>query len=598
MSLYSARVLRDSPTIYLRLNERSGDASAPDISGNALNGAYQQGPVLGRPGMVPHDPATCVQFDGTDDEVFVTKDAKLDPANDGQVTMECVFRLLATGASQTLISNGALSYQVRVSATEQIELLKENSVLLLKSAPIQAGRVYHLVVTWDGTSAKAIYLDGGLEVSGGSGVGVNNAGDQDFRAGRRSTGSDEEFTGMIQEVAVYADKLLSAATIQEHYEAFLASERAQTTFYIRDPLPPHPVLHQVAVADLGYVHMLMEPSEVSFRVPTNDPNLDDYAHNFQAGMACSVERDDGLFPFFGIVTKTAGTSGGGGVEFTAKDHVGALLSKAIAPIDATPSVESAAGHIRRVLALADARAHPPLLLDLDLDDGGPSVEYQGQGEYVDDFLRRMAEATGWEWGLRHELTRAGACSFLVWRAFQGPDLTAYALWEEGKHFTKAKYTQLASAFISNAQAVGGQGAFDLRPSARASTRGHPLQPTRRVSPGLGLQSERNVPGLLGSRIFTLPNVTNEEALQQSAERALDAPEHIREQLSFTLVDGSIDLNYPPAPGALATVRFSDILSGATLTRVVRVLGLQLDPEAGTIDVEAKVEGKEQLNAIT
>ena len=96
----------------------------------------------------------------------------------------------------------------------------------------------------------------------------------------------------------------------------------------------------------------------------------------------------------------------------------------------------------------------------------------------------------------------------------------------------------------------------------------------------------------------MPNVSNEESLLRSAERALDAPEHIREQLSFTLAEQAIDLNYPPAPGTLATVRFSDILSGTTLTRVVRVLGLQLDPEAGTIDVEAKVEGKERTDDIT
>ena len=402
---------------------------------------------------------------------------------------------------------------------------------------------------------------------------------------------------MIQEVAVYVGTILSAATIQEHYEAFLAAERAQTTFYIRDPFPPHPVLHDVEVAGLGYAHILMEPSKVSFEVPTNNANLDDYAHNFQVGMACSVERDDGLFPFFGIITKAVGISGGGAVAFTAMDHFGALLSKAVAPLDTVSLEASAAGHIRRVFAQADARAHPPLLLDLDLDEGGPTVAYLGQGEYLDDFLRRMAEATGWEWGLRHELTRAGARSFLVWRAFQGADLTANALWEEGKHFTKAKYTQLASAFISSARAVGGQGAFGERPSGLAITGGFPLEPSR-VAPGLSSPPIRDLPGLRGSRIFTLPNVSNEESLVRSAERALDAPEHIREQLSFTLAEQAIDLNYPPAPGVLATVRFSDILSGTTLTRVVRVLGLQLDPEAGTIDVEAKVEGKERTDDIT
>jgi hypothetical protein len=102
---------------------------------------------------------------------------------------------------------------------------------------------------------------------------------------------------------------------------------------------------------------------------------------------------------------------------------------------------------------------------------------------------------------------------------------------------------------------------------------------------------------MGSRVLTLPNITNENALAASAEREHDTPEHIREQLSFTLIESKIDLTYPPAPGDLATVRFSDILQGQTLTRIVRVLGLQHDHESGMIDVEAKIERRE-LNAIT
>ena len=602
MSLYSEAILRHAPKLYVRLGEKAGDASAHDISGNGHLPAYNNGPALGLPGMVPHDPSTCAQFDGVDDHLRLAAHDDLDPQGGGlEVTVVAVIRILAGSLSQTICSNGALSYQFRVGSGNKLEVLKENSTLLADSTVVlQVGRVYHVAGRWvvGGGSGGKVYVNG-EDVTNSVGVsGISAGANQDFKIGQRETGADEEFQGMIQEIAVFPDVALTAAQIAELYEAFLAAERAQTTFYIRDPVPPHAVLHQVAVADLGYAHVLMEPGEAAFRVPTNDPNLDDYAHAFQVGMACSVERDDGLFPFFGILTKARSVSGGGAVEFTAKDHVGALLNKAIAPLDAAPLSAFASGHIRRVFAEADARSHPPLLLDLDLDDGGPTVEYQGQGEYLDDFLRRMAEATGWEWGLRHELTRARAQTHLVWRAAQGADLSAHALWEEGRQFTQATYTQLASAFISSAVAVGGRGAFNARPTGRADTGGHPLSPTRRLALGTGLQTERPTPGLLGTRIFTLPNVTNEASLLRSAERALDTPEHIREQLSFTLSEQAIDLSYPPAPGSLATVRFSDILSGASLTRVVRVLGLQLDPEAGTIDVEAKIEGMEEPGAIT
>ena len=598
MSLYSDRVLRDSPVIYLRLGEAPGDLVARDISGNGHDGVYTAGPVPGRPGMVPHDPATSVEFGAGTDYCIVTAHDDFDPVDAGDFTVEVVFRMNLASTAQAIVSNGPFSWGLYVTAANLLQLVRSPTTTM-QAVTIEPGRVYHVIGVGSNTAGNVrLFVNGNLVSAAATGQSIDDVGAGDLYIGRQQAVAFQEFTGMIQELSFYPDVRLSDATCIEHYEAFLAAERAQTTFYIRDPVPPHAVLHQVAVADLGYAHVLMEPGEAAFRVSTNDPNLDDYAHAFQVGMACSVERDDGLFPFFGILTKARSVSGGGAVEFTAKDHVGALLNKAIAPLDAAPLSAFASGHIRRVFAEADARSHPPLLLDLDLDDGGPTVEYQGQGEYLDDFLRRMAEATGWEWGLRHELTRARAQTHLVWRAAQGADLSANALWEEGRQFTKATYTQLASAFISSAVAVGGRGAFNARPTGRADTGGHPLSPTRRLALGTGLQTERPTPGLLGTRIFTLPNVTNEASLLRSAERALDTPEHIREQLSFTLSEQAIDLSYPPAPGSLATVRFSDILSGASLTRVVRVLGLQLDPEAGTIDVEAKIEGMEEPGAIT
>ncbi len=602
MSIYSDRVLKDSPKLYLRLFERAGAVTAVDLSGNGHHGTYTGGVALGRPGLNPRDPATCAQFDGAATYVSVPKHDDLDPVDSGDFTVEAVFRPnKLDGTIQYICSNGALSYSLRINTSNDVELGVGGSALLwIPSDELTVGRVYHVIASGSTTTANVrLFFNGKPSTIAVSAHAVNDVADTDFEVGRRPAAGTLHFEGMVQEVAVYPDVILSAETMVEHYEAFLAAERVSTVFYIRDPLPPHPVLHQVDVEGLGYAHMLMEPSEATLAVPTTDPNLDDYAHNFQIGMACSVEREDGLLPFFGWLTKSKMVSGGGVVTFTARDHVGALLSKAHAPIDAPPLASSVADHIRRVFAQADARAHPPLLLGLDLDDGGPTVEYQSQGEYLDDFLRRMAEASGWEWALRHELSPRAASTVLQWRGRVGRDMTAHALWEEGRHFRQAGYTQNAAAFISSATAIGGGGAFGRRPAARVDTAGaEATNPVRRIAPGVDGGAGRGIGPLLGSRLLFLPNVTNVEALYRSAEREHDTPDHIREQLSFSLIADAIDWSYPPAPGALANARFSDILSGAKLTRVVRVLGVQLDPEAGTLDVEAKIERREQADAIT
>jgi len=371
---------------------------------------------------------------------------------------------------------------------------------------------------------------------------------------------------------------------------------SKTSVHIRSPWPPHARLAQVAVKDLSYSFMLMESGTASFELPTSDPNLADYAHLFQVGMMISIERNDGLMPWVGWLSAEDGVSGGGAAAFDAEDHIGVLFEKARNAKSQTENLLGAAEHIRRAVASANRQGHPPLLIGLDLNEGGPLIAYTPQAEYLDDLLRRMSEASGWEWGLRFEVTEGRALTTLEWRKRRGLDLSAAVIWEEGKHFEQARYRRKASAFISSTLAVGGTGNFRTRQAvtnvrAAADDDAIGLRPAPEP-----VTDEQPFPSLQGTRVMIFPNVSNDDALAASAQREQDSPEHVREQVSFSLVEDAINLTSPPAPGDVVTVRFSDILTGAAVTRQVRLLGLQLNPEKGTIDVECKVERKEVAGA--
>ena len=68
---------------------------------------------------------------------------------------------------------------------------------------------------------------------------------------------------------------------------------------------------------------------------------------------------------------------------------------------------------------------------------------------------------------------------------------------------------------------------------------------------------------------------------------VDASDFVAEQLSFSLVESEIDLDYVQI-GNIVSIRLSDMALGAGLERNARILGLQPKPDLGTIDVELQV----------
>ena len=101
------------------------------------------------------------------------------------------------------------------------------------------------------------------------------------------------------------------------------------------------------------------------------------------------------------------------------------------------------------------------------------------------------------------------------------------------------------------------------------------------------------PAASGSRVEVNPRIGNLAAVEGIAARLLTASDSTAESVGFELVESA--LKEEVRPGDYVTVRFRDVGLGAGLVRVVRVLGVQLEPSSGVVDcqVEVVVEYEQQ-----
>lgn len=363
---------------------------------------------------------------------------------------------------------------------------------------------------------------------------------------------------------------------------------------VRSAIPPHETLVTTVAASTRYGFMSSRPNTAEFSIPMTAPNTDAIqAQAFEIGAMISIERTDGVLPWVGFIETSDALAGASAVKFTAKDHIGALFARGRTPKTWRERETSSGTHIKEILAEAESRAEPPLMVRVDIADGGPSVSYQPEAEGLHDFLKTMASMTGWEWGLRHTVGPE-VVTTLVWAGMIGTDRHNTIVWEEGRHFAKARLRRSAEGYVGTAIAVGGTGTFSERTAAAVSTTGqtHDGIVTRTVATDTERASV--LPSLSGTRVLVERQVTNVEALDAAAARMHDSPDHVREQVSFALVEGELDMTYPPTPGDIVTVRFADILLGQSVTRLVRLMGIRMQPQRGLIGVEARVLREEQV----
>ena len=157
---YADAVLADTPAGYWRFGEPSG-LTALDSSGNANNGTYTNGPVLGVPGALAGDTNTAVSMDGVNDTVRVPDANSLDVGN--TFSAEGWIKRSSTAQTHTMMVKGFQIVVMNAGSGSQVWLRKPNVSTIARTNVGVGADVYHyIVVTKNGSGAGAvkIYIDG------------------------------------------------------------------------------------------------------------------------------------------------------------------------------------------------------------------------------------------------------------------------------------------------------------------------------------------------------------------------------------------------------------------------------------------------------
>ncbi len=365
--------------------------------------------------------------------------------------------------------------------------------------------------------------------------------------------------------------------------------------HFRDFLPPHVSRATVRAKDIRYAHMLNRPTTASFSIPRSDPSLTSFRDFMGMGSFITIERTDGLLPWAGWVDNIRNSDTSGQVMYRCADHAKALYGRSRVP----PSVGEIKGPITSLLPLVykatNNRDAPPLMTELSVAGRGTTIEYTSRQESFLAALNTLTKAAGLEWILTCKTTEDVVVRLNVDRRV-GSDVRGNVKWEQGQHFNTAVYTQDAEGFAVAAVVIGGIGSFNSRPSGSSERGLGPIQDrdkdtalvpiTRRAGP-VGPTIVFGSPSLRTTRVDIEPGITNEQALTDAAESLFNAPDFVAEQLSFSLVESAVDLDYVQV-GNIVSIRLSDMALGAGLERDVRILGLQPKADMGTIDVELEV----------
>lgn len=237
---YASEVLADSPLVFLRTQDVSGDLT--DSSGNSHTAVFQSGsPNYAQPGAVPSD-ANSKSVDinsATTDWWSIPYNAVFDV---GDVwTIECWLKRATTGTGEQTICIRDQGFYLGL-ITNQLFMAKTNVAGIAKSTVTITDTVlfHHCVNTKNGASVHQ-YIDG-IDVTGTvTNATTTNGTTPDIRIGSDAGGT--AYDGNLAELAIYATEL-SAARVLAHYNAGIGplgiSSKASTALF------PKKLLRRVA----------------------------------------------------------------------------------------------------------------------------------------------------------------------------------------------------------------------------------------------------------------------------------------------------------------------------------------------------------------
>ncbi len=262
---YASLILGDGATAYYRLDDTG--TAALDSGPNHFNGTVGSSVTESVAGLIMGTD-TAMQFTGTKGlagTVSVPRTSALEPA--AKVTLEAWVRFSTIPTSWTCITsygsdNAAAPYMLAFQYTgKPYASFSTSAGTLDVIAPtaLAPNTTYHLVGTYDGTTGN-LYVNGVLAATGTKSGTLNDYyGTYGFSIGNDAQQDDPPFNGTIDEVAVYAGTVLSAAQIQNHYTAgTTAATPPPTPTPIPTPTPMQSASYTTTIlndAPTAYYHL-------------------------------------------------------------------------------------------------------------------------------------------------------------------------------------------------------------------------------------------------------------------------------------------------------------------------------------------------------
>lgn len=221
---YRGTVMADNPVAYWRFGESSG-STAYDETGNNLDGTYSAaGITLGVAGLI-NDPNTAVQLDGgSNAQIKIPANSLLSMS--GDMTIELWMKAGATQPSTYPMlvwkvagaaANGNANYMLYLYNGYVIfrQTIGSTNVNVQSTTVVTDDVRHHIVGVRRGDTLE-IWVDGNLEASTiVSGAPVTDD-TTDLEFGYNSYNNGNQFTGVLDEAALYGVALTSAR-ISEHY---------------------------------------------------------------------------------------------------------------------------------------------------------------------------------------------------------------------------------------------------------------------------------------------------------------------------------------------------------------------------------------------
>jgi len=209
---YQGIVLTDLPTSYWRLGEGSGNPQ-DSADGNHVD-TVGGTPTYGVTGTLVNDANTAVTFDGSTEYFQIPYSASLHPTS--VLTIETWFKRAATGVTHFIWDNGASDAELYILSDDKVYFGRAGIGTLTQSSTTYADTNWHHVIAVKNGSARALYIDGVDVGTGGSDVGLADAGGAS-RIGAQLSGTGH-FNGTLDEVAIYR-VALTLEQAAAHYSA-------------------------------------------------------------------------------------------------------------------------------------------------------------------------------------------------------------------------------------------------------------------------------------------------------------------------------------------------------------------------------------------